>query len=62
VRKPGAEIFRRALARLDVAPEEAVFVDDRPPNVEGARRVGMYAVHFTDPLEAREALQRLLQA
>ena len=62
VRKPGAEIFRRALARLGVAPEEAVFVDDRLLNVEGARRVGMHAVHFTDPLEAREALQRLLQA
>lgn len=62
VRKPGAEIFRRALARLGLAPEEAVFVDDRALNVEGARRVGMYAVHFTDPLEAREELRRLLQA
>jgi epoxide hydrolase-like predicted phosphatase len=62
VRKPDPEIYQRALARLGVAPEEAVFVDDRLLNVEGARRVGMHVVHFTDPLEAREELQRLLQA
>jgi epoxide hydrolase-like predicted phosphatase len=46
VRKPYPEIFLRALARLGVAPHEAIFVDDVPANVEGARRVGMQAIWF----------------
>jgi putative hydrolase of the HAD superfamily len=40
--KPGAEIFRRALARLGgVAPEQAVFVDDTPGYCDGARALGI---------------------
>jgi putative hydrolase of the HAD superfamily len=40
--KPGAEIFRRALARLGgVAPAEAVFVDDTPGYCDGARALGI---------------------
>jgi putative hydrolase of the HAD superfamily len=45
VRKPDAEIFRRALARLDVAAHEAVFVGDHPvADVEGAHGAGLLAV------------------
>jgi putative hydrolase of the HAD superfamily len=45
VRKPDAEIFRRALARCGVAAEEAVFVGDHPvADVEGAHRAGLVAV------------------
>lgn len=45
VRKPDAEIFRRALARCAVAANEAVFVGDHPvADVEGAHRAGMLAV------------------
>lgn len=42
VRKPDAEIFRRALARLGVAPHEALFVGDHPvADIEGAHRAGL---------------------
>lgn len=45
VRKPDAEIFRRALARLEVMAEEAMFVGDHPvADVEGAHRAGLLAV------------------
>jgi putative hydrolase of the HAD superfamily len=45
VRKPDAEIFRRALARCDVAAHEALFVGDHPvADVEGAHRAGLIAV------------------
>ncbi len=44
--KPAPEIYERALARLDVAPAEAVFIDDMRQNVEAARRVGLQATHF----------------
>jgi putative hydrolase of the HAD superfamily len=61
VRKPDPEIYRRALSRLDVAPQEAVFCDDRRPNVKGARRIGMHAFQFSDPDQAREEITRLLR-
>ena len=48
VRKPDPEIYKRALSRLGVTPQEAIFVDDRLKNVQGARQVGMQAIHFTD--------------
>ena len=45
--KPDPAIYRLALERLQVAPHEAVFVDDMPENVEGAVAVGMHAIRFT---------------
>jgi len=45
VRKPDAEIFRRALARCAVDAREALFVGDHPvADVEGAHRAGLLAV------------------
>jgi len=44
VRKPDAELFRRALARCGVAAHEALFVGDHPvADVEGACRAGLNA-------------------
>lgn len=45
VRKPEAELFRRALARCGVAAHDALFVGDHPVvDVEGAHRAGLKAV------------------
>jgi len=60
VEKPELEIYQRALARLNVLPTEAIFVDDMPKNVEGARAVGMVGVHFTDSLKVRAEIERLI--
>lgn len=47
VKKPEAEIFLRAAARLGVETEECLFVGDHPINdVVGPREVGMQAVWF----------------
>jgi len=58
--KPDPRIYRIALERLGVSPPEALFVDDFVENVAAARRLGMQAIHFTDPAEARSQLQALL--
>ncbi len=52
VRKPDAEIFRRTLAKLgpaaERAPGETAHVGDNPvADVEGARALGLRAVHYT---------------
>jgi putative hydrolase of the HAD superfamily len=44
--KPDPEIYRRTLARLDVAPQQAAFIDDMRLNVDAARRVGLHAWRF----------------
>jgi putative hydrolase of the HAD superfamily len=57
--KPDPEIYRRALDRLDVAPHEAVFVDDMRVNVEAARSVGLHAWRFRGLAPLRVRLQHL---
>jgi putative hydrolase of the HAD superfamily len=62
MRKPNPAIYHHALAALgDVAPERAVFLDDAPGNVDGARRAGLAAILVDDPDEAIEALWELLE-
>lgn len=43
VHKPEPRAFRLAAEALGVKPEQVVFVDDRPENIEAARLVGMQA-------------------
>ncbi|MFN2609885.1 MAG: HAD family hydrolase [Actinomycetota bacterium] len=44
VSKPNPRIYELTLERLGLAPEQTVFVDDRPENVEAAVRLGMNGV------------------
>jgi epoxide hydrolase-like predicted phosphatase len=60
IMKPDPRIFQHALAALGVQPAEAVFVDDFMHNVEGARAVGMHAIHFQNPDQALADLEALL--
>ena len=53
-------IYRTVLERLGgVAPDEAVFLDDLPENVEGARAAGLHAFQFTTRAEAEPQLAAL---
>ena len=45
--KPDPAIYRRLCERYGVDPAKAVFIDDSLPNVDGARRIGMHALHFS---------------
>jgi len=57
--KPDPAIYRLALARWGVAAADTVFIDDNAANVEGARRVGMHAIHFTGEPALRAELRGL---
>ena len=54
--KPNPAIYRYTLAKLEARPEETLFLDDKPVNVEAARSVGMKALEFTTVERLREAL------
>lgn len=57
--KPDPAIYRYTLEKYGLAAERTVFVDDLAPNVEGARRVGMQAVHYQNPDQACAELTKL---
>lgn len=44
--KPDPVIYRVCLDGLGVRPDDALFIDDRHPNIVGAQAVGMHAVQF----------------
>jgi HAD superfamily hydrolase (TIGR01509 family) len=52
LRKPDPAIFQRAAEELGVRPSDCVFIDDRSKNCEGARAVGMRALHFQGDVAA----------
>jgi putative hydrolase of the HAD superfamily len=53
VRKPDPRIFQIALGHLDgVSPEEIVFLDDYPANVEAARALGLHSLLVGSDLQA----------
>ena len=63
VRKPDPAIFAIALERLGgMAPEAAVFLDDAPGNVDGARRAGLHAILVDDQARALAELDALLRS
>jgi len=60
VRKPEPEIYRITLARLGVAPGEAVMLDDIGVNLKTALNMGMTTIKVTDPTDALEELGALV--
>ncbi|MGV8026260.1 MAG: HAD-IA family hydrolase [Anaerolineaceae bacterium] len=58
--KPDEQIYHIALSRLNVLPQEAIFVDDRIENIEGAARVGMHALHFQNNEQTISEINQLV--
>jgi putative hydrolase of the HAD superfamily len=46
VMKPDPKIYRVALEKAGTEPAESVFIDDMEENVEGARALGLPAIHY----------------
>lgn len=61
VTKPDPAAYTRALDLVGASPGEAVFIDDKPANVAGARAVGITALHFTGAAELEAELAVLLE-
>lgn len=58
--KPDPAIFELTLRRLDVTPEEAVFIDDYSGHVEAARALGLHGIRFTTAEALEDELDGLL--
>jgi putative hydrolase of the HAD superfamily len=57
LRKPDPRIYELACTRLDVAPNEAVFLDDIGSNLKTARALGMTTIKVVEPGAALAELE-----
>lgn len=57
--KPDPRIFHLAVARLQVTPQETVFLDDMPENVEVANREGLLGIQYQDLDQALAELKHI---
>ncbi len=58
IAKPDPAIYRYTCEKMGVAPGEALFIDDRPANVEAAQRVGLHGVQFRNVPQLRLELEK----
>jgi epoxide hydrolase-like predicted phosphatase len=61
VMKPDASIYKQILEQLSVRPEQAIFIDDFPQNIRGARQLNLKTIHFRSTEQTLEELERYLQ-
>jgi len=59
LRKPGLEIYRRALDILGTPGQRTLFIDDRAENAAAAASAGMQAICFTGADALRSQLETL---
>lgn len=60
IMKPERGIFELALKQLEVAAQEAVFIDDTSINVEAARKIGLHEIVFRNRRQAQSELKAML--
>lgn len=57
--KPDPAIFHKSIERIGAKPEEILFIDDRQPNIDGAKSTGIAAIRFENIKQLREDLQEM---
>lgn len=60
--KPSAAIYRALCDKFQIDPGKAVFIDDSPVNIAGAKDFGMHTIHFTGYADAIAQLKALPMA
>jgi len=60
IRKPNEAIFRKALKMAKVKGKEAVYIDDRPDRVEGAKALGMKILIYQNVEKLKNDLNALI--
>jgi len=56
--KPDPRCYQLAAQSVDCTPQECLFIDDRPVNVEGAKQAGMKALVFKSVPDLRTEFEK----
>lgn len=59
VKKPDREIYEITITKLGSQPEQAVFIDDKPEYINGAKETGINTVVFKDINQIKDELSQL---
>ncbi len=59
VRKPHPRMYEQAIEKIDLLPQEILFVDDKDINLPPAQKLGMATVLFTSPQDLKVSLTKL---
>lgn len=57
--KPERAIFQDLCGTWQINPQQAVFIDDNPRNIEAAKAFGLGTIHFTGYEDAKKQLSEL---
>ena len=58
--KPDPQIYKLAMSRFDLVPEETLFIDDREDNIQSAQSLGFQTIHLTDPSTIKSDIKKFL--
>ena len=58
-RKPELKIYQTALARYNLQPKEAIYIDDILEYVQAARSIGLKGIHYQDLIQLKKELLQL---
>ncbi len=56
--KPDPAIYLRLCEKFHLDPSECLFTDDKPENIEGAKKAGMQGIVFVDAKQYEKELKR----
>jgi len=56
IAKPNPEIYKIALKKLKIKPEECIFIDDQKKNCESAEKLGIKSIIFENPIQLKKEL------
>lgn len=57
--KPEKEIYEHVLKKIGNKPEECVFIDDKPENIEAAEKLGIHGILFKNKEQLEKDLKKL---
>ncbi|MFC2143560.1 HAD-IA family hydrolase [Candidatus Aenigmatarchaeota archaeon] len=57
-RKPYLKIYRITLKRLNLKPKECIFIDDKPKNIRGCKKLGMKGIVFKNATQLKRDLKK----
>ena len=60
MKKPDAVIFQKVLEECNVNADEALFIDDKEENTEGARELGIPCILYENPKQLKKMLEIIL--
>lgn len=60
--KPYPAIYNKLISMYDIIPENAIFIDDKPENIETAVKLGIHGVVFTSKEQADRDVEQIIAA